>query len=64
MSFADAQTRQDDLDLLCGMLASTWHYGHWKAETINERDMQALLERLGWWPVTEATLIAKRGDTT
>ncbi len=41
------------------LLASAWFYGEWKAETANEREMQAIMEAVGWWPFkTEDSLIA------
>ena len=47
------------LNALCGNLASAWFYGGWIAETNNEREMQEIMEQLGWWPVeSEDKLIA------
>jgi hypothetical protein len=49
-----------DAERLCGALAGSWLYGDWKAETLNEREQEAVMRRLGWWPITEADLIARR----
>jgi hypothetical protein len=45
-------------DPLYRLLASAWLYGDWKAETHTERQMQAVMEEAGWWPITEAELLA------
>ncbi|MES3028552.1 MAG: hypothetical protein V4820_11940 [Pseudomonadota bacterium] len=56
-SGAPRSAGQDDLFPL---LASSWFYGGWKAETRNERRMQDIMTREGWWPIeSEAALIAK-----
>ena len=44
---------------LYSLLASAWFYGNWKAETKNERDMQAVMEREGYWPTTEEEILAR-----
>ena len=45
------------------LLASAWFYGGWVAETKNERDMQALMEQHGWWPIKdEAELLVKLAE--
>lgn len=49
---------QSEPDPIYRLLASAWYYGDWKAETANERAMQALMEKAGWWPVTEEKLIS------
>jgi len=54
-----ASERRDDAEAMCRLLASIWFYGNWRWETPNERDLQAILERRGWWPITEDALIAK-----
>ena len=42
------------------LLASAWFYGGWKAETHNERKMQAVMEQAGWWPIAnESELLEK-----
>lgn len=48
-----------DAEAMCRLLASIWFYGAWHPETSNERSLQAILERRGWWPITEDALIAK-----
>lgn len=53
---ADAERSQD----IAPLLASTWFYGGWRAETKNERDMQEIMERAGWWPIrSDAELMDK-----
>ena len=37
---------------LAALLQSAWHYGEWKAETPNEREMEAIMREQGLWPVT------------
>jgi len=54
-----ASEPRDDAEAMCRLLASIWFYGNWRWETPNERDLQAILERRGWWPITEDALIAK-----
>lgn len=51
-------TKTESLERLAQLLASAWHYGSWKAETINEREMQSLMERLGFWPYSYRDLSA------
>lgn len=58
-----ASERRDDAEAMCRLLASIWFYGNWRWETPNERDLQAILERRGWWPITEDALIAKARAT-
>ena len=36
-------------------LAASWFYGDWKAETANEREMEKLLTKAGWWPISSET---------
>ena len=57
---AERDALRKDAARLCGALAGSWLYGDWKAETLNEREQEAVMRRLGWWPITEADLIAKR----
>ena len=53
---ADAELWQG----IAPLLASAWFYGGWRAETKNERDMQEIMERAGWWPIrSDAELMAK-----
>ena len=57
---AEVEALRKDAARLCGALAGSWLYGDWKAETMNEREQEDVMRRLGWWPITEADLIAKR----
>lgn len=42
--------RIEQLEVLAKVLAKTWYYGDWKWETPNERVMQMMMERLGYYP--------------
>lgn len=48
------------LRVLALCLSSSWYYGGWKAETGNEREMQEILESLGYWPTTGVQLVEHR----
>lgn len=37
---------------LAALLQSAWFYGEFKAETPNEREMKAIMNEQGLWPVT------------
>lgn len=37
---------------LAALLQSAWCYGEWKAETVNEREMEEIMREQGLWPVT------------
>ena len=37
---------------LAALLQSAWYHGEWKAETVNEREMEAIMREQGYWPVT------------
>lgn len=37
---------------LAALLQSAWFYGDWKAETLNEHEMEAIMREQGLWPVT------------
>ena len=37
---------------LAALLQSAWHYGEFKAETVNEREMETIMKEQGYWPVT------------
>ena len=37
---------------LAALLQSAWHYGEFKAETVNEREMETIMREQGYWPVT------------
>ena len=36
---------------LAALLQSVWHYGEFKSETPNEREMEAIMKEQGLWPV-------------
>jgi len=42
------------LERLAELLASAWHHGNWKAETPNEREMQTIMEKHGFWPYSSS----------
>jgi hypothetical protein len=42
--------QRDSLAEIYPLLASAWFYGEWIAETYNEREIQKIMERQGWWP--------------
>jgi hypothetical protein len=42
--------QRDALAEIYPLLASAWFYGEWIAETYNEREIQKIMERQGWWP--------------
>ena len=62
-SLQNMQTREAprrEEESLYPLLASAWFYGGWKAETHNERKMQAVMEQAGWWPIAnESELLEK-----
>jgi hypothetical protein len=37
---------------LAALLQSAWYNGNWKAETLNEHEMEAIMKEQGLWPVT------------
>ena len=37
---------------LASLLQSAWYYGDWKAETLNEHEMEEIMREQGLWPVT------------
>ena len=37
---------------LAALLQSAWYYGEWKAETLNEHEMESIMREQGLWPVT------------
>jgi heme A synthase len=47
---ADMTKQRDALAEIYPLLASAWFYGKWIAETYNEREIQKIMERQGWWP--------------
>lgn len=47
----EAERDAGRLRMLALLLSSAWYYGAWKAETANERDMEALMRQLEYWPV-------------
>lgn len=38
------------LEELAEKLSQAWFYGDWKAETANEREMEVIMRKLGYWP--------------
>lgn len=44
---------------LCLRLASAWLHGNWKAETPAEAEMQEIMVKLGWWPITQQALLER-----
>ena len=47
---------------IVSLLASIWFYGEFESETPNEKELQELMERLGFWPFeNEDDLITKIG---
>lgn len=48
-----AQARTADKDELCHLLATAWSHGRWRAETFNEKRMEEIMVRLGFWPPTQ-----------
>lgn len=40
---------------LAALLQSVWYYGEWKAETVNEREMEKIMGERGYWPVKIST---------
>lgn len=47
------------LDNIAKIMASIMHYGDWKAETVNERALEMLMNKLGYYPISEEDIIAK-----
>lgn len=45
--------RREDGTRLMRLLASAWFHGNWKPETVNEREMQEVMERNGFWPIKD-----------
>ena len=50
---AAEQALTADKDELCHLLASAWYHGRWRPETFNEKRMEEIMVRLGFWPTTE-----------
>lgn len=40
-----------DARMMMELLASIWFYGGFEAETTNEKLLQYVMERRGWWPI-------------
>lgn len=38
------------LEDLAEKLSQAWFYGKWKAESANEREMEKIMRKLGYWP--------------
>lgn len=56
----DARAEVERLRGIALNLSAAWYYGGWKYETINEREMQSLMEQAGYWPTTEEQIIERR----
>lgn len=55
----EANARVGLSERLYRLLASAWFYGGWKAETVNEQAMEAVMREAGWWPFeSEDALLA------
>ncbi len=44
------------------LISSIFHYGNFKAETPNERELQKLLEEVNLWPTNEKLIISRMKD--
>ena len=44
------EERVSALEELAEKLSQAWFYGNWKAETANEREMEKIMRKLGYWP--------------
>ena len=54
-----AEAECEGLKAIYPLLASTWFYGGWKAETVNEQAMETVMREAGWWPFeSEDALLA------
>lgn len=59
---SDARLQEQRQDALTAyrVLASIWFHGDFKAETFNERWLQSLMERNGWWPFANEAELLRR----
>jgi len=48
-----------DSKRVCELIGSIYYYGHFVAETANERELEALLRKLGYFFESEDQLMAK-----
>jgi hypothetical protein len=55
----DAEAENARLQTIAHRLAQCWMYGGWKADTKNERDIEAAMRAIGWWPIPGETLIER-----
>ena len=46
-------SRMETLETLAKLLAKSWHYNNWDWETPNERVMEMLMVRLGYYPIDD-----------
>lgn len=51
--------REEIYRRVCGLIGSIFFYGNFKAETHNERELEAALRRLGYFFESEDQLISK-----
>lgn len=51
---------ESDYKRIALLISSIFYYGGFKAETPNERELQALLEKVNLWPTNEALIVARR----
>ena len=57
------QPQQEAVAEILPLLASAWFYGGWKAETANERRMQEIMTKAGYWPIeSEDHLLSLRAE--
>ena len=61
---SEARKQRDTLAEIYPLLASAWFYGKWKAETLNEKEMQKIMEREGWYPFESEADLMKALATT
>lgn len=47
------------LDNIAKIMARIMYYGDWKAETVNERVLEMLMNKLGYYPICEDDIITK-----
>jgi len=48
-----------DFERVCELIGSIYYYGNFRAETANERELEALLRKLGYFFENEEQLMAK-----
>lgn len=52
---------EDDAHRICGLIGSIYFYGNFIAETVNERKLEALLRKHGYFFESEDDLLKKLG---